>query len=651
MVDLSLYSALFKDMVAWRTDLRSQLEGDYERLLRYSERPEFLKRFLMIDLVNAGKIFDKGLSSGRIIAEDLPDSMGMVVSGGGRLFGYSLSSMIFGDAGFIFDDEIDPNSVYFLRQICYLSKKVKEECSDADILEAVCDFSHIDRQLRQPTYGWRDSTRDGFDHRGQRLSFADDHRSRSESISDNGCSRALLLVLDRVCGQLFTQLPEFTWTDLRPAHGPGAVADAKSGSDKYLFPTWPDKLESVFPHSYFARSREDLDIEEPMIYATTEVPARLIAVPKTLKGPRMIASEPTAHQFVQHGLMRWMREHLPRPLQTCIAFRDQTPSQELCLEASRTGTLATVDLSSASDRLSCWVVERAFQYNWKFLEALWASRTQDCRVAVKNVDGKLIGEEDYLFLAKFAPMGSGVTFPVQTVIYAAAAIAAIIYDSGKDLKVTSRKIRAITNRIRVYGDDIILPSSSVSTLYQLLHYLELKVNASKTHWQGLFRESCGLDAYAGHDVTPTYLRAFCPGKSSEDIVSWVSVCNNAHSAGLFNLAKAMFEKLPKEMRFLIPVSSIKEPLACLTATTFCTNPPNNRVARRWNSKLQRQEVLALVPSAKQEWKQRDGYQSLLQYFIEEPSPLVQWQAGTTGRQRLRLRKQWVYDRNASWTVR
>lgn len=637
-VDLSLYHALFRDVCGWRADLRKSLDLDILRLERLGD--DELMTFLMIDLVDTGKIVDKALSTGCIKSEMLPRTLGSVVSASSREFLSGLFDLVFSPANGDIIDDVDPNSIYFLRQVLYLSKKVKETCSDASLEKEIRDFSVIDRSLRRPDLSW--SSCCSLGERSPRLSFTDRYQA-SLPLAEyfDECPRALLRALDDVCRLLFSQLPVFDWRGVHPSHGPGAVADAKSGADKYLFPTWPDKLERVFPHSYFARSREDLDITEPLSFGNQESPARLIAVPKTLKSPRMIASEPTSHQFIQHGLMKWMRANLPHSLKTCVSFLDQQPSRVACLRASASGSHATVDLSSASDRLSCWVVERVFQYNWDFLEALWASRTRTCHIRVRNAEGQSVGEEELLLLKKFAPMGSGVTFPVQSVVYAAAAIASVIYDSGRPLRSISRKlILKVAHQVRVFGDDIILPSNSVPTLVRLLEHLELRINVSKTHWQGHFRESCGMDAYAGVDVTPTYLSAFDPGTFGEELASWVTVGNNAHHAGLWNLASAMLAKIPRDVTKLIPVMPWKSRIACLSNFTFSPQSPQG-TKTRWNKNLQRAEVLGLQLSSKRSVVRRDGYQNLLQYFVEAPPPDLNWSSGVLERPRLRLRKRWV----------
>jgi hypothetical protein len=623
-VDLNLYAALFKDIAAWDSGLHSALEADLQRLRRIVTTRGI--PFIMIDMPEAGRLVDFSLSRGHLSALSLPKTFGKVKSGGSREFLSCLFEQVFDNSGDLFSD-VDTTAVYFLRQVLYLAKKVRKECSDASVLAEVVAFRTTDERLRNPVLDWDCDTL-GFPDK--RLSFCDGYR-RSPDLVSNGdaCPRPLLEIMDRVSARVITQFAQLDWREIEPRHGPGAVADARTGTDKYLFPSWPDKLDGVFPFTYFAQSREDLHFEVELPYSLHEPPSRLIAVPKTLKGPRMIASEPIAHQFIQLGLMEWLRHNLPHPLRTCIDFRDQAVSQRACIEASLREDQATVDLSSASDRLSCWVVERVFQTNPSVLRALHASRTRWL------VNSTRLGEPFFIKLKKFAPMGSGVTFPVQSIVYACMAIAAVLYEDG--LTVSSNSINRTARKLRVFGDDIIMPSRAVHSLALLMAHCELKVNAWKTHYEGRFRESCGMDAYNGVDVTPLYLRDLGLEDTAEGLASWVDVSNNAYSKGLWALSDYLVSQIPPPIRKLIPIS--KEDLGCLTLRTFQTIPPTGKT--RFHSHLHRMEVLGLSLEVKSDRRQRESHQSLLQYFVERPTPLINWSAGWTVRNRVRLRKRWV----------
>lgn len=397
-----------------------------------------------------------------------------------------------------------------------------------------------------------------------------------------------------------------------PRHGPGAVSDLATGRDKYAFPSWPKTLDSYFPEEYFAYPTERYALcnrNGPI--GQTELPTgRLLDVMKDYDKPRLITSEPTAHQFLQQGLMRWIRRNLPNPLRHSIDFLSQEPSQALAKRSSRDLSLATVDLSAASDRLSLWTVERAFAKTPSLLASLYATRTPWIRDCTEGSDPDAPARR----IRKFAGQGSACTFPVQSIIYTMACIAATLLSRGET--VTKRNIRKAVKSIQVFGDDLILPKEAVPDLDLILSLLQLKINVGKTHYDGPFRESCGMDAFMGVDVTPIYMKAIRPEKKPESLTSWVDVCNNVHSAGLWHLSSFLDNCIPKKAAPLIPVSQHRLP--CLTLRTFCTGKTFSILKTRTNSELQREEVLGLSPRSRQRKCQRGDYQALLQFFTEKP---------------------------------
>lgn len=635
MASSPLHAALFKDIAAYDRDLQQGLEHDLRRIETLTETRGLT--FIMIDLPDAGKVVDFALSRSCIDWKALPNSFGKASPYPKFLGG--LFSRVFCEDGTLHSG-VDINHIYFLRQVLFLAKKVEKECSDAAILAEVDAFYEVDRSLRSPSLSW-DSDRlfDGSHHRlaGERLHFVDGYKGTPDLVSHRDeCPQALLRILQAVSDRVISRFPEFDWRELKPRHGPGAVADAKSGTDKYLFPSWPRKLDGIFPYQFFGQSREDLHHEVDIALSLNEPPARLFAVPKTLKAPRMIASEPVAHQYIQLGMMRWLRKHLPKPLQYSIDFMSQIPSQEACLLASKQGDIATVDLSAASDRLSCWVVERLFRTNPSLLEAFHACRTRWLRNATD------VGNPYFLVLKKYAPMGNGTTFPVQSICYAVICIAALLYEEG--LAVSSETISKAARRIRVYGDDIVIPSPAVPALALLLRHLELKVNVMKTHYAGHFRESCGMDSYDGVDVTPLYLSALELGQTADAIASWIDISNNAYTKGLWFLSEAMTVQIPTRIKRALPITRVKrydleKRTGCLSLCSY--GPSFNHTVRR-NRDLHCDETLGYIIQGGQKRHGRDSYQSLLQYFVEDPSPDINWCSGYDRRsKRLRLRKRWV----------
>ena len=162
-------------------------------------------------------------------------------------------------------------------------------------------------------------------------------------------------------------------------------------------------------------------------------------------------------------------------------------------------------------------------------------------------------------------MGNGTTFPVQSIVYAILSIAAILYEKGAGYG--NAQIDDAVQEIQVFGDDIILPSFAVPTLALLLEHLQLKVNWRKTHAKGHFRESCGMDAFRGADVTPLYLRDLELGEKPDDIVSWLDVLRNAHRKHYHYLVGEMLSQIPQKVRSLLPTSDAN--LGCLTLPVVC----------------------------------------------------------------------------------
>nr|UJQ84956.1 MAG: hypothetical protein 3 [Leviviridae sp.] len=632
MTDLAPFAAVFLDTVAWAPDLRPSLERDYQRLVQVVSTRGM--SFITIDMPEAGKVVDQALSRGWIDFSSLPPTFGKVAKGGQGYFLGGLLQKVFTPDGYLREDP-DVQYIFFIRQILYLVKKIDLPCSDAAQEAAITDFIQIDAQLRRPTLSW---DLDELDVHGLKdLSFCDGHRSQPDLISHRDVvPLALLRLLDKVCEIVVRQFPTFTWQDLVPRHGPGSVSDVKTGEDKYTFPNWPRKLDLSFPYESYAQHREDLHLYVNKSRSLHEPAARLAAVPKTQKGPRLISVEPVAHQFLQQALLRWTRDSFPRLLRNSVDFKDQSKSQMAALAASVSGTVATVDLSSASDRLSCWVVERLFRglLEPDLLIALHACRTR--MIEVREKEGK-----NLFLLRKYAGQGNATTFPVQSIYYFCVAIAAILYEEGRSPSHNS--VKRATKLVRVFGDDIIVPSFAVSSLTHLLSHTGLKVNMGKTHASGYFRESCGMDAYKGVDVTPLYIRSLSLGESSESLVSWIDVSNNAYRKGLWVLSDWMWGQVPERIRKLIPVS--RDTMSCLSLLSY-QEGLRHSCQTRYNVHLQREEILALQGSSQTVTKRREGHDNLLQYFLEFPEPdllgvFPVWSSGYVVKKRSLVKKRWV----------
>lgn len=385
-------------------------------------------------------------------------------------------------------------------------------------------------------------------------------------------------------------------------HGRGAVADRKKNWEKSQFTSWSAKLESSFPYALCGKTAGDIGDRPPFI----EVASQLSAVPKTRKGPRLIAAESAPQQWCQQLLLRFFFEQCRRTFGTSfIAFDDQSLSADMVSQASLDRSLATVDLSDASDRLSCWTVERMFRSNSSLLHALHAARTRYLRDGVSK-------DPSFLKLRKFASQGTATTFPVMSL-----SILFIALGSCLDDDVSWDSIWKLRNQVRVFGDDIIVPTRGYSRLVRALELLELKVNVSKSYTDGHFRESCGSEAFMGDDVTPVRPKTLV-ADSPASCQAVVDTTNNLFNKGYWHASTYCEDLLPPHIRRGLRIVGRNE--AGNQGLTSHCGSDESHLKSRWNPSLHRYEVKAWSVSSKVDKRPREGYSALLDFFASKHNP-------------------------------
>lgn len=206
---------------------------------------------------------------------------------------------------------------------------------------------------------------------------------------------------------------------------------------------------------------------------------KVVTVPKNAKTDRVIAIEPCMNIYLQKGLGSVIRRRLKR---VGVNLDDQSHNQNLACEGSRDGSLATIDLASASDTISIEVVRALVPPDW--MEAFTYLRSE------KGVlpDGTVITYQ------KVSSMGNGFTFELESLIFWA------ICSAVRSL------LRVPDRRMAIYGDDIIVPAVMAQTLIDVLDFFGFETNKKKTYIDGPFRESCGKHYFLGDDVSPFYMR-------------------------------------------------------------------------------------------------------------------------------------------------
>lgn len=274
--------------------------------------------------------------------------------------------------------------------------------------------------------------------------------------------------------------------------------------------------------------------------------SRLVIVPKNSKKGREICCEPVENQFYQQGLRMSLYDRIETHPYTrgLVHFNDQSVNRSLALAASCSGARATLDIKSASNSVSLALVN-----------LLWPASVRDVLIQVRSnfmmapfkafKSGVQCSEVFGVFRPNmFAPMGSAVCFPVEALTFWAILTAHLHLSGARD------------ERVWIYGDDIILANEHAESAAQILAEFKIKVNEDKSFFRGLFRESCGVDAFDGSDITPPArlstrlpLRLFRlrADQKSRSIVAWVTYANRFEANGCPTVASKIRVMLAREV--------------------------------------------------------------------------------------------------------
>ena len=484
--------------------------------------------FLTITLSNFCKDFEKSLDRG-FVAHDT--FLGFKRRGGLPVFLRGFLELIFdSNSGRLLDVPCH-DAIFAIRQVTLAFGKVNLECAPKRVRRAYAKYVECDMDVRESDRRLDPLLREEF-NRASLLLW-----SNAFSSADN---------------RLYNE-------ELRPSHSSGAVAERLSSNEKWRLSDWTERLDSVLPTEEllcpsWSLSQERLqllNIREP----GDEIPLRIIDVPKTLKTPRIIAIEPAAHMFVQQGVLRILQEELySDKVGHFIRWDSQLPNQEKALEGSLTGSLATLDLSEASDRVSNQLVRDMLCRHPHLFKVVDACRSRKADVPGHGV----------VRLAKFASMGSALCFPFEAMVF----LTIVLVGIARELRrpVDRHLINEMLGLVRIYGDDIIVPVEYVHSVIGALESFGLKVNADKSFWNGKFRESCGKEYYDGHDVSVARVRSVFPTRRKDvtEIISTVSLRNQVYKLGLWETAGFLDSLLER----LIPFPIVEESSPVLGRHSF-----------------------------------------------------------------------------------
>lgn len=343
-------------------------------------------------------------------------------------------------------------------------------------------------------------------------------------------------------------------------------------------------------------------------------------VPKGINKKRGISMEPTENQFWQHAIADSLSDWFDHHPRMKIDLHDQDISRRMCLIGSRTFRYGTIDLSNASDTVTWKLVTLIFS-NTTLLTSLSLSRTRSVSLA-----------SSILPLAKYAPMGSALCFPIECIVFASIAWLAC-------------KRSGCSADYRVYGDDIVIPSPAFEECCKILRELHFEVNEEKSYGPySSFLEACGMEAYWGVDVTPCRLSrwwdivALRTGKSPTSLEGSIVLANRLSDYCLSETRRYVIEDILSHYDS-VPFSVDPE------RGIYHPDPQNWHLKCRWNPDLQKVEYLVSTCNSRCNKGPSDiRYQMCLEEMeltertaLMDPSDLIEVKVGST---RTTLQKRW-----------
>lgn len=235
----------------------------------------------------------------------------------------------------------------------------------------------------------------------------------------------------------------------------------------------------------------------------------IMAVPKNYKTPRIIGKEPAYRQYHMQARRKALTKALT-PRRCMLDLSDQGMSREKCRYAAKFGRYASIDLSSASDRISKSLYRSIFPLD-----------------VIRDFDTLLSDEfsigTKYYTMQMFSTSGSALTFVLESIVFLAIALLAYrihgLFTNYED----NCEIPCI------YGDDMLVDTNTFDLTCELLTACGLVVNTDKSFAEGRYRESCGVEYYGDQETTTIYWpRKPISLDSAESIQSLISLQHKCH---------------------------------------------------------------------------------------------------------------------------
>lgn len=403
-----------------------------------------------------------------------------------------------------------------------------------------------------------------------------DYKAMEESYPKLDITNPYLKPLKRIITEW---MRDFRYNGDKCKHGKGAVADAKSFVlDKYRNLCMDTRLEYLFKREGF------LGIYDYLPLGASEKPldrcSRIVFVPKNVTKLRTISMEPASLQYVQQGVMSELYDYFDNhhDIKNHVKLRDQTQNMSLAYDGSITNKYATIDLSAASDSVSYHLIKSLTDACPELYRWLVGTRS----------DYTLTPDGERIKLNKFAPMGSALCFPMETIVFAGIAKLATLLAHERGLTCDSAT-GIYSDFYSVYGDDIIIPRQAYSITADILASFNFKINDEKSYCDSPFKESCGGNYYCGLDITPVRWKVELREDGSMTPESFEALCD---------IANACYDKGHSMTRAYIisylrgnrknPLFTNQKGRSPMIYSTHCTN---FHLRKRTNKNLQKEEVI------------------------------------------------------------
>lgn len=400
-----------------------------------------------------------------------------------------------------------------------------------DLMDALSDQVGAIHQVAKLVYKWHGTPRreTNMNEVKQRL------RESLPVTLDAFEIEAIRSILDRI------EAPDLNAVSGR--FGPGATFEGFDPVEKW---TRKGAIPDV-PANLFRYNPRDSKCFRPFGDGYTKI----AEVPKTIKSNRIVSSEPAMYMYAQLAVGDALVAQLHKHFAAHISLDDaERHNQALLWDGA-----CSIDLSDASDHVSIGLVQAVLPRLWPVLAKVRSSYS-------------IFPDGDCVQLETFAPMGSGVCFPVMTTV-----IAGICEYASRVI----RREKHVRTWWKVYGDDIIVPVCMYDFVCDLLTRAGLVVNTKKSCCTSIYRESCGHEWYRYTDITPVYIRDPIP---SMDAAKVEQVASTLERRFFPNTAKTVAD-LADAVR-----------------------------GYRYNIDLQRSEVDVRVTSARQKIRTLDGWDGL-----------------------------------------